>query len=79
MPHFGMHHVRTWHRRTSLLVRILNVFAWSTTLKLTQSNPLTVQDAANLELVHRMALPLVSLDWDLRNASHVAEIELLGL
>jgi predicted nucleic acid-binding protein len=54
-------------------------FAWSTTLRLAQSHQLPVYDAAYLELAQRMALPLATLDQDLRNASQTAGIALLGL
>jgi predicted nucleic acid-binding protein len=56
-----------------------DAFAWSTTLQLAQSHQLTVYDAAYLELAQRMALPLATLDQDLRNASQTAGIALLGL
>jgi predicted nucleic acid-binding protein len=54
-------------------------FAWSTTLQLAQSHQLTVYDAAYLELAQRMALPLATLDRDLRNAGQAAGVALLGL
>jgi predicted nucleic acid-binding protein len=56
-----------------------DAFAWSTTLQLAQAHQLTVYDAAYLELAQRMALPLATLDQDLRNASQAAGIALLGL
>jgi predicted nucleic acid-binding protein len=53
-------------------------FAWSTTLQLAQSHHLAVYDAVYLEFAQRMALPLATLDQELRNAGHAAGIALLG-
>ena len=55
-----------------------DVFAWSTSLQLAQSHQLTVYDAAYLELALHMALPLATIDQDLRNAG-TAGVALLGL
>jgi predicted nucleic acid-binding protein len=55
-----------------------DAFAWSTTLQLAQSHGLTVYDAAYLELAQRMALPLATLDEELRAAGRAAGIALLG-
>ena len=54
-------------------------FAWSTTLQLAQAHQLTVYNASYLELAQRMALPLATLDKELRQASHAAGVALLGL
>lgn len=54
-------------------------FAWSTALELAQAHGLTVYDAAYLELAQRLALPLATLDQDLRRAGQSAGIALLGL
>jgi predicted nucleic acid-binding protein len=55
-----------------------DAFAWSTTLQLAQSHGLTVYDAAYLELAQRMALPLATLDEELRAAGRAVGIALLG-
>ena len=56
-----------------------DAFAWSTTLQLAQSHQLPVYATAYLELAQRMALPLATLDQDLRNASQAVGVALLGL
>lgn len=43
--------------------------AWGTTVHLAQKHGLTSCDAAYLELAQRRALPLATLDADLRNAA----------
>jgi len=55
-----------------------DAFAWSTTLQLAQSHALTVYDAAYLELAQRMALPLATLDEELRAAGRAVGVALLG-
>jgi len=55
-----------------------DAFAWSMTLQLAQSHGLTVYDAAYLELAQRMALPLATLDEELRAAGRAVGIALLG-
>jgi predicted nucleic acid-binding protein len=56
-----------------------DAFAWSTTLQLAESHGLTVYDAAYLELAQRMALPLATLDEELRSAARALGVALLGL
>jgi predicted nucleic acid-binding protein len=53
-------------------------FAWSTTLNLADRYQLTLYDAAYLELAQRLALPLATLDRDLRAAAASLGIKLLG-
>jgi predicted nucleic acid-binding protein len=55
-----------------------DVYAWTTTLRLTDIFGLTVYDAAYLELAQRLNLPLASLDLDLRAAANGLGIALLG-
>ncbi|HEY6456287.1 MAG TPA: type II toxin-antitoxin system VapC family toxin [Steroidobacteraceae bacterium] len=55
-----------------------DAFAWSTTLQLAEAHALTVYDAAYLELAQRMALPLATLDEELRNAARALGVALLG-
>lgn len=55
-----------------------DAFAWSTTLELAQSHGLTVYDAAYLELAQRIALPLATLDEELRAAGRAVGVALLG-
>ena len=52
--------------------------AWSETLNLADRFGLTLYDAAYLELAQRLALPLATLDQDLRAASRAVGIETLG-
>ena len=47
----------------------LNTYAWSTTLRLADQFRLTVYDAVYLELAQRRALPLATLDQELRTAA----------
>ncbi len=53
--------------------------AWGATLQLASRNRLTVYDAAYLELAKRRALPLATLDGDLRTAAIAEGIELMGV
>ena len=53
--------------------------AWTTTLDLADRFGLTLYDACYLELAVRRALPLASLDNDLRAAALEMNVELLGL
>jgi predicted nucleic acid-binding protein len=53
--------------------------AWDDTARLAERFGLTVYDAAYLELAQRRALPLASLDKDLRQAARTAGVEVLGL
>lgn len=52
--------------------------AWGATLKLAQRHGLTLYDAAYLDLAKRRALPLATLDTDLRRAAEVENVLLLG-
>ncbi len=56
-----------------------DVFAWSSTLRLAEKHRLTIYDAAYLELALRRALPLASLDKELRAAGDAAGVTLLGI
>jgi predicted nucleic acid-binding protein len=53
-------------------------YAWTDTLNLADRFQLTVYDAAYLELAQRRALPLATLDQDLRNAAMAIGVEVLG-
>jgi predicted nucleic acid-binding protein len=53
--------------------------AWSVTLQLAEKHRLTLYDAAYLELAERMALPLATLDQELRAAASSLGISLLGI
>jgi predicted nucleic acid-binding protein len=53
--------------------------SWGRTLDLADRHKLTVYDATYLELALRRALPLATLDRDLRNAAQAEGIKLLGL
>jgi len=55
-----------------------DAFAWSTTLQLAEAHGLTVYNAAYLELAQRMALPLATLDEELRAAGRAVGVVLLG-
>lgn len=52
--------------------------AWHATLHLAERHRLTLYDAAYLELAKRRALPLATLDRELRQAAEVEGLELLG-
>ncbi len=52
--------------------------AWTRTLQLADRFRLTLYDAAYLELAHRRALPLATLDNELRAAGAVLGVRLLG-
>jgi predicted nucleic acid-binding protein len=52
---------------------------WSTTLKLADRFRLTLYDAVYLELAQRLALPLASLDRQLRGAGDALGLVLLGM
>lgn len=52
--------------------------AWSGTVRLAERFGLTVHDACYLELAQRRALPLASLDGDLRAAADACGVPLLG-
>jgi predicted nucleic acid-binding protein len=53
--------------------------AWSATLRLAERYRLTLYDAAYLELAKRRALPLATLDAELRTAAVAENIPLLGI
>jgi predicted nucleic acid-binding protein len=52
--------------------------AWVATATLAARHRLTVYDPAYLELAHRLALPLATLDQELRNAAVALGVALLG-
>ena len=52
--------------------------AWGISLDLADRFHLTLYDACYLELAQRRALPLASLDKDLRKAANALDIPLLG-
>lgn len=51
---------------------------WSDTLTLADRHNLTVYDATYLELALRLALPLATLDNDLRKAAQLEHVALMG-
>jgi predicted nucleic acid-binding protein len=53
--------------------------AWDATLQLAHLHRLTLYDAAYLELAQRLALPLATLDSDLRRAARTEGVTLLGM
>jgi predicted nucleic acid-binding protein len=53
--------------------------AWTGTLQLTDRLQLTTYDASYLELAHRRALPLATLDRGLRAGAAVLGVPLLGV
>ncbi len=53
--------------------------AWLETLALADKHSLTVYDATYLELALRRALPLATLDTDLRAAATAESVQLLGM
>jgi predicted nucleic acid-binding protein len=53
--------------------------AWTSTMQLAERHGLTLYDAAYLELARRRALPLATLDTELRAAAGTEKISLLGL
>jgi len=52
--------------------------AWDSTLQLAARHSLTLYDAAYLELALRRALPLASLDADLRRAAQAEGVVVVG-
>jgi predicted nucleic acid-binding protein len=52
--------------------------AWGATARLAERHQLTLYDAAYLELALRRALPLATLDQDLRAAAEAEKVEVLG-
>ncbi len=55
-----------------------DVHAWTTALRLSERFDLTLYDAVFLELAQRRALPLATLDRELRAAGSRLGVELLG-
>ena len=55
------------------------VHAWTSSLALADRFNLTLYDACYLELAQRRALPLATLDTDLRKAAKALDIPLLGV
>jgi len=53
--------------------------AWGATLLLAERRRLTLYDAAYLELAQRRALPMATLDVELRAAAQAEGVELLGI
>jgi predicted nucleic acid-binding protein len=53
--------------------------AWNSTLDLADRFRLSLYDAAYVELAQRRALPLATLDEDMRNAGAKLGLELLGV
>jgi len=53
--------------------------AWGATLRIAQTRMLTFYDAAYLELAKRRALPLATLDAELRAAAVAENVALLGM
>src|SRR5438270_13684096 len=55
------------------------IHAWTSTIALADRFNLTLYDACYLELAQRRALPLATLDEDLRKAAKALDIPLLGV
>jgi predicted nucleic acid-binding protein len=53
--------------------------AWGATLRLAERHRLTMYDAVYLELALRRAMPLATLDLDLRTAASAEGVTLLGV
>jgi predicted nucleic acid-binding protein len=53
--------------------------AWSATMQLAERHQLTLYDAAYLELALRRALPLATLDDELRTAAAAEGVTVLGI
>lgn len=53
--------------------------AWGATLRVAERHNLTLYDAAYLELAKRRALPLATLDAELRSAAMDENVPLLGM
>ena len=52
--------------------------AWSSILAITEQSGLTIYDACYIELAQRRALPLATLDRDVRKAARAFDINLLS-
>jgi predicted nucleic acid-binding protein len=61
-----------------VLDRETSARAWHETLQLAEACRLTAYDAAYLELAHRRALPLATLDEEMRLAADALGIPVLG-
>lgn len=57
----------------------LNRHAWGAILRLAERHRLTMYDAAYLELALRRALPLATLDGELRAAAKAEKLIVLGI
>jgi len=55
-----------------------NRHAWQATVRLAERHRLTIYDAAYLELALRRALPLATLDRELRTAAEAEAVVVLG-
>ena len=53
--------------------------AWGATARLAEQHRLTLYDASYLELAQRLALPLATLDRELRTAASATGIALRGM
>lgn len=53
--------------------------AWGETLRIAEKHKLTIYDATYLELAKRQALPLATLDMELRAAAKSEKLQLLGI
>lgn len=53
-------------------------YAWNGTLRLSERYRLSLYDAAYLELALRLALPLATLDAELRTAADAVGLQVLG-
>ncbi|HKF48526.1 MAG TPA: type II toxin-antitoxin system VapC family toxin [Terracidiphilus sp.] len=53
--------------------------AWGETLRIAEKHKLTIYDATYLELAKRLALPLATLDVELRAAAKSEKLQLLGI
>ncbi|HJW41055.1 MAG TPA: type II toxin-antitoxin system VapC family toxin [Rhizomicrobium sp.] len=53
--------------------------AWGTTMRLASLHRLTSYDAAYLELAQRLALPLATLDRELRSAANAEGVKTFGI
>lgn len=57
----------------------VNAHAWNSTIRLSDQHSLTLYDAAYLDLAIRRALPLATLDGELRKAAEAEGVALLGI
>jgi len=54
-------------------------YLWTETMKIADKHNLTIYDATYLELALRRALPLATLDKQLRSGAKAAGVQLLGI